>query len=627
MKIHVLLFILTLSLFASSERKIIIGSFSNTILAKKAFTQFQSKLDNDFSDLQTEYGFNVLVRASGRSYIIVLEPFRNYKEATTIKGKLPEAYADAFINKYTVPEPSSVISILKAKELEVIETIIVKEVAVTEPIEVNITQNNVSLEKNVTIEMNSTVEENTTVDELPSVAEVEEPTLVITKSIEKYESSKTTPIKEPLPQESTLSYIEIILSLIVLIFVGFVFKLYKNNKILKKKVLEVELMLDESLRENEDLINTLKSKDIFLENLSANLKVALDSILNATDLLVDVDFNRREHESFEKIKASALKVNEVINNIIDISKLRSNRLELESIHFNLNNVLETAINSVHSISQEKRVEITFDIDTNLPIEFIGDPLRMNQIMSSLLHQSIDNTHEGELTISIKEATKFDNFMKLDFTIKDTGIGYKQDDLDKIFQDFTYNGSSSTDSGTKVGLVMSKHLINKMGGDIELQSDYGNGSKFIFNIDLELPQDIELRKYRLPYKNIMNYSTVIIDNNIMATSILRKQLEYFQLKVQPSFSWEHANKIINNEFNTFDFLIINSTILGEISIDELSASLKDKVIQVVFIVHDMRDINYQIIDKFKYTHFLHKPYTQKKLFDLLVKIHESNLKRS
>ncbi|MEA2110704.1 MAG: ATP-binding protein [Campylobacterota bacterium] len=625
MKIVLLLFITIYTLFASPERKIILGSAIDVPSAKKAFERFHSRIDDNFLGLQQQYGFNIVARSSGDSYIIVLEPFRNYKEAKAVKKQLPNAYDDAFINKYSVSKGLIIVATTKIETPKIIETTTSKEAPElttevnTTAIEKTTMENSVVLPQQTLPELAPNIEEERNISESISIEDVKQK---VKKSV--------TPIEIKATQThskggNALIYITIALALILIPLIAITLKLYQDIKKLKTALLNTEEDFHSCFHDKEDLLATLESKDSFLDNLTFSLKNSIDSILSSLYILDNAKLNRKEYESYENIIASISKINEVINNIIDITKLQSNSLELENIKFNLNNILETTANSIHKQAQEKRIEITFDIDTLLPIRFMGDPLRMNQILTNILNHSILNTQEGEIVISVKEKKRTTDTIELQFTIKDTGVGYKKDEARALFENLSETSGYSVDSNVKIGLVMSKHLINKMGGDIELKSSYGHGSSFIFNVILELPKKMEQRKYRLPYKKIMEYSTIIIDNNVLAARVLRQQLEYFHLKVKPSFSWEHAVKLIEDEFSQIDFIIINSTILGEASIEELSSTAEKRGLQIVFIVHDMRDINYQVIEKFKFSHFLHKPYTQKKLFDLLVKIHENNLK--
>jgi len=644
MKTALLLLLVTLSLFASPQRKIILASSTDSHTIKRAFSTFESKLDETFSELQQRYNFNIVARSSGRSFILVLEPFASYSDAKSVKKKLPRTYKDAFINKYSPPEDESIITIKKA--IIEVEQITVKsnptppELSIPkEDEDTNLTLLAATQEQNETESLAPTIihEENTT-QESTTEAETEVKPAVTSKQhdqeqpplIEKEQTPPKVIVENIVVHEniqkpnSSLWYLLFALILILLPLIAIVLKTVKNNKILKAKLDNSDSFFSNCFHEKEELVATLKSKDAFLNNLTYNLKSSINTILEASSSLSTTNLNRNEQEHLEKITLSASKIDEVISNIMDIIKLRSNRLELEAISFNLNNILETTANSVHTQAQEKHIEITFDISTQLPIKFIGDPLRINQILTNILNHSISSTEKGEVVISVKERKRTQESIDIEFTIRDTGLGYKENEIATMFEDFSDDDIQDIDSNVKIGLVMSKHLIQKMGGDIELKSSYGHGSSFIFNLVLELPKKIEQRKYRLPYKAIMNYTAVIIDNNILAARVLRQQLEYFHLKVKPSFSWEHAVKIINDEFKPIDFLIINSTILGETSIEDLAQTAKSKGFQIVFIVHDMRDINYQVIEKFKHAHFLHKPYTQKKLFDLLVKVHENNL---
>ncbi len=646
MKTFFFLFLTFIALYASSERKIIIGSFPSQNDADKALEKFESQLDAEFYVIQDQYGFNIVARPSGRSFIIALEPFESYQAAKEVKEFLPPTYADAFINKYTPPlepQPSEQIEtkdiITPVPVQKPVRTPSPKPVAAT--VEVPQAQNKPDAvpERAVVPKkpLQETASQNSTPvtpiepqDTIPASLTKKDPTAAVASDATEIPSvivqevqAETTTAQEPSNSINTLFIVTLLAAIVLLLAL---IKLYRDNQLLKEKLHASDTLYNGCCDEKNHLEETLTSKDAFLENLTLSLKKPIDTILSAAHTLSDISTNRKEHELLDNITASSSKLDEVINNIIDITNLRSNALDLEHVEFNINTILETVASSANQMALEKGVEITFDIDTKMPIKYMGDPLRINQILTNILNQSLNNTQRGEIIISLKPRSVTQKSIDLEFTFRDTGIGFRQEEIDSVFNDFADEHVYNIDSNIKIGLIMSKQLITTMGGDIKLKSSYGHGSSFVFNLVLDLPEKIEQRKYRLPYKEIMKYSALIVDNNVLAARVLRQQLEYFHLKVKPSFSWEHASKIIHDEFHHVDFLILNSNVLGETSIEELSDIAEKQGLQIVFVVHDMRDIHYQIMEKFKHAHFLHKPFTQKKLLDLLITIHEINLEK-
>ena len=638
MKTFFLLFLTLLSLYASSERKIIIGSFPSQYDADKALEKFESQLGSEFYVIQDQYGFNIVARPSGRAFIIALEPFENYQAAKEVKEFLPPSYADAFINKYTPPSKSlpieDIVTSLPVKETAptMSERLALAAKTTPQPKEKNdsdtktvltpqdslktpTSQPTIPVTSTQSIETVSAAATNTTTTAVASNA-LEEPSANVSVATERTVTHKSS-------NNTGNSLLIAALVAAIVLFLALI-KFYRDNQLLKEKLHASDTLYNTCCDEKNHLEETLTSKDAFLENLTLSLKKPIDTILSATETLAKISTNRKEHEMLDNITASSSKLDEVINNIIDITNLRSNALDLEHVEFNINTILETVASSANQMALEKGVEITFDVDTKMPIKYLGDPLRINQILTNILNQSLNNTQRGEIIISLKPRSITDNTIDLEFTFRDTGIGFRQEEIDSVFNDFADEHVYNIDSNIKIGLIMSKQLINTMGGEITLKSSYGHGSSFVFNLVLDLPEKIEQRKYRLPYKEIMKYSALIVDNNVLAARVLRQQLEYFHLKVKPSFSWEHAAKIIHDEFHHVDFLILNSNVLGETSIEELSDIAEKQGLQIVFVVHDMRDIHYQIMEKFKHAHFLHKPFTQKKLLDLLITIHEINL---
>ncbi len=604
---------LSLSLSASTERKIIVASFPTEMEAQKALTNFQLKLSSQFLALKKRYQFTIVARSSGRSYIIALEPFNSYKEAKDVKSTLPTDYNDAFINRYTAPESSTIIKIIETDN-NFKAPIVKRESIETAPLKI-------PFEKREKID--------NSVDKKLSKK--------IASIIQKMETDKTplnrevTPTAHTLTEKSSMpSYLlPAILSAIIVLLLALLFRLYRNQQRLKQESRSSKSTYYTCLNTKNTLNETLKSKDSFLENLTHHLKKLIETLSDSTDSLHDATRPHDHQKIVDRIKVSTSKLDEIINNIIDITKLQSNRLSLEQIEFDLNHVLETTAISIYQSAQEKGIEITFDINIDLPVKFIGDPVRITQILINMLTYSIHHIDKGEIVISInKRLTSHDDF-NLEFALRDRGNSYNEEEIKSIFDtpktenhfDYTF------DSDTNMGLLMAKQLIDKMGGSVTLNISHRQETNFIFDILVNLPETVESRKYRLNYKEIMDYTILVIDNNMLAARVLRQQLEYFHINVQSVFTWIDALKVINSDFQSIDFIILNSTILGELSIEELSIISKKNALPIVFIVHDTRDINYQIIEKIKHAYFLNKPYTQKALVELLTKIYEKRLEGS
>ncbi|MCG8612727.1 MAG: ATP-binding protein, partial [Pseudomonadales bacterium] len=235
-----------------------------------------------------------------------------------------------------------------------------------------------------------------------------------------------------------------------------------------------------------------RAKSEFLANMSHEIRTPLNPIIALARLALKTDLSPQQRDYIEKISTSSRSLLRIINDILDFSKVEAGKLELEAIPFQLSHVLEP-LKSVYQVrAEEKNLTFLIDLDHDVPPLLLGDPLRLEQVLSNLVSNAIKFTETGTITVSIEpdttSLTTEPGQHLLRFTITDTGIGMTEAQKANLFQEFTQADSSTTRrfGGTGLGLSICQRLVRLMGGQIEAESKPGEGSQFSFNAAFGIP---------------------------------------------------------------------------------------------------------------------------------------------
>lgn len=296
---------------------------------------------------------------------------------------------------------------------------------------------------------------------------------------------------------------------------------------------------EQLIQAKQDAEEALKAKEVFLSTMSHEIRTPMNAVIGITHLLLQENPKPEQLENLNTLKFSSENLLTLINDILDYNKIEAGRLSFEEIDFNLREFINNVKQAFLYQAEEKGIELEFYVDHSVPNILIGDPIRLNQILTNLLGNAIKFTEKGFVVVKVKlhkdqtsEEGSARNKKTISFSVKDTGIGIAPDKISKIFDRFTQADSDTTRrfGGTGLGLAITKYLVEHQGGEIGLNSEVNKGSEFYFHLDFEVSKLKKLNGLVADNEgdtpsNLINVDLLLVEdrkiNRMVASRFLKK----------------------------------------------------------------------------------------------------------
>jgi PAS domain S-box-containing protein len=386
------------------------------------------------------------------------------------------------------------------------------------------------------------------------------------------------------------------------------------------------MMLDNLIMARQKAEEAAQSKQIFMSTMSHEIRTPLNEVIGITNLLLQGNPREDQMDYIKTLRFSGNHLLTLVNDVLDYNKMESGKIIFEQIQFNLNDFLDEIMRSYSFRSKAKHLSFEIKKESTIPVEVIGDQIRLNQILSNLLSNALKFTNQGGITVTIRELERNGNQSKLEFLVSDTGIGIPKDKHEDIYESFTQASSDTTRhyGGSGLGLAICKKLIELQGGTINLESEPGQGSTFRFTLSFVVSnktardQSGELTE---TYTGLEGKRILVAEDNKINFFVVNKFLTGWGVIVSHVENGQLALEKLEKE--DFDLILmdLHMPVMDGIEASKIirkSENPKISTIPIVALTAAIMSESHDKIDELNIDDYVLKPFKPHDLFERILK---------
>ncbi|HQW21906.1 MAG TPA: CheR family methyltransferase [Bacteroidia bacterium] len=387
---------------------------------------------------------------------------------------------------------------------------------------------------------------------------------------------------------------------------------------IEKELVEAKLFAEKA---KEIAENAMMAKQQFLSNMSHEIRTPMNAILGFTKLIMKTGLTEKQIDFMNAIKTSGDSLIVLINDILDLAKTDSGKMEFEALPFKISDSIASMLHIFDAKIQENNLLFTKEYDENIPDVIIGDPIRLHQIILNLVSNAVKFTPAGEIKVSARLTSENENEVVVGFTVADTGIGIPPDQIDNIFENFQQATSSTSRiyGGTGLGLAIVKQLVEKQGGKVTLKSTLGKGSVFSFTLPFkkssaQVKDDSDMITIDPEIKNI---KVLIVEDVLLNQLLMKTILNDFGFEQDIAENGKVAIEKLKTK--SYDIILMDLQ-MPEMNGFEATEYIRKKLklnVPILALTADVTTVDFEVCKSVGMNDYIAKPVDEKLLYRKIV----------
>ncbi len=321
--------------------------------------------------------------------------------------------------------------------------------------------------------------------------------------------------------------------------------------------------------ETEAALQASKTKSEFLSNMSHEIRTPINAILGMNEMILREAKDENILEYSENVRTAGNNLLGIVNDILDFSKIEAGKMEIIPVEYELSSMMNDLVNMIQKRAEKKKLKLIVHVDKSLPTGLFGDEIRIRQVVTNILTNAVKYTEAGSITLRVEKAEQTADKVKLRFSVRDTGIGIKPEDIKKLFSAFERieEKRNRTIEGTGLGMNITQRLLNLMNTKLEVESVYGAGSKFWFEIEQKITNAEPIGDFEEAFRRSIkqhkeyhekftapNARILVVDDTIMNLTVVKGLLKQTKIKLDTAESGFDCLKLITQ--NKYDIIFLD-----------------------------------------------------------------------